>query len=139
MFKVGDIVKERGRDRKLEIMAKEGDTLILKILDENLKFITFNENQVELYIENKIKGSKSNKIKRTNTIGDVTEIEWEKKDNKLLLDITGKRIHFNILLKILLHHEEILNHTYERISPYKVSREFQKRYITYLVYRVFKY
>lgn len=129
MFKIGDRVKEKGRGRVLEVINKFDDKLVLKELNTNdLKIIVFNESQVELHIENTIKGEKTKRIKRINTLGVKSIIEWEcnKKNNTLVMRIEENPIDMNTLTRILLHDEEILNHKYERISPFKVSREFKK-------------
>lgn len=129
MFKVGDKVREKGKNRVLEVINKFDDMLVLKELNkEDLNIITFNENQVELYIENKIKGEKTNRIRRTNTIGTSSIIEYEcnKSNNILKIRIEENPIQMNMLTRILLHDENILNHKYERISPFRVSRDFIK-------------
>lgn len=126
MFEIGDVVREKGLGRIFEIINIFDDILILKELKvDKFNILQSNENQVELYVEGKIKGIKSNKIRRTNDVG-ATLIEFNKEDNMLNLKISENPIHIYVLLKILLSQEEILNHTYERVSPYKIKREFVK-------------
>lgn len=126
MFNIGDNVKEKGKSKRvLEVINKIDDVLILKELNtDSLNIITFNENQIELNIEEVSKVEKTNRISRISGSGKESIIEYDIEENEICFNISKNPINLSTVLKILLHETELFNYKYERVSPFKLNRKY---------------
>lgn len=67
---------------------------------------------------------KTNRIKRVAENGKESIIEWDIINDKIKVDVKNNPIHVTTLLKILLDATELYKESYKRISPYKVTRNY---------------
>jgi hypothetical protein len=66
---------------------------------------------------------KTNKIRRTQT-GSIIEHKIDNMD--LCFEITNNPMNLRVALNLLLHETELYNFKYERVSPFKITKEYNK-------------
>lgn len=128
-LKVNEIVRMKATDEEVKILGGFDDIVVGRSLEDNrlVGISNLNEIKPKELTPKMIDGKRSNIINRTSSIGVVSRVKWKIEGLKLKINLSKANMGLTGVLKILLNETKIhetLN--YNRISPFKLDREYRK-------------